>query len=139
MVSVTRFIGRCEEMTSPPDSEVMTDSCLVNSTSTPVEFLYLTRARDLLHTAQLKVRSKGWSMFFFHWFIYSKSFTGISAGLFFFKEVHLILFISHVMRSSFLRWMLLTLEKNCFTIHGDNNECHIPENYSKTTISASFV
>lgn len=70
MVSVTRFIGRCEEMTSPPDREVMTDSCLVNSTSTPVKSLYLTRARDLLHTAQLKVRSKRWSMFFFSPLVY---------------------------------------------------------------------
>lgn len=62
MVSVTRFLGRYEEMTSLPDREVMTESCLVDSTSTPVESLYLTWARDLLHIAQLKVRSKRWSM-----------------------------------------------------------------------------
>lgn len=93
MDSVTLFMGRCEEMTSQPARELMIESCLMNSTSTIVEFLYLTQDKDLLHTAQLKGCSKGWSMFF-PWFIYSKSFIGISAGLFFFKEVHLVLFFA---------------------------------------------
>lgn len=59
MDSVTGSMGRCEEMTSQSAREVMTDSCLMNCTSTLVEFLYLTEDRDLLHTAQLKGSSKG--------------------------------------------------------------------------------